>query len=111
MSCEYHLYYAHAIHLAVRDVLYKIRMDLGESTDEIENMSHEEGENIDESEELIKDLDNALDLEFEDGIATDAMFQFAYAEENSMANINGTMKKIMGIVKLFRKSPLKYDIL
>ncbi|GBM34073.1 hypothetical protein AVEN_225599-1 [Araneus ventricosus] len=55
-SCECHLCPAHVIHLAVCDVLYKKRVNSGESTVEIENMSYEEEvENIDESEELIED--------------------------------------------------------
>ncbi|GFT21020.1 BED-type domain-containing protein [Nephila pilipes] len=64
MSCENHLCYAHAIHLAVCDVLYNKQIDLGENIVEIEDKSHEEEDN-DESEELIEDLDKALDLEFE----------------------------------------------
>ncbi|GBN54917.1 hypothetical protein AVEN_166910-1 [Araneus ventricosus] len=53
ISCENHLYYVNAIHMPVCDVLYKKMVNLGESTVEIENRSHEkEGENIDESEEL-----------------------------------------------------------
>ncbi|GBN67236.1 hypothetical protein AVEN_168114-1 [Araneus ventricosus] len=51
-----------------------IRKDSGESTVELENIAHEEEEeDIDESEELIEYLGKALDLEFEVGIATDAM--------------------------------------
>ncbi|GFT97947.1 uncharacterized protein NPIL_447261 [Nephila pilipes] len=110
MSCENHLCYAHAIHLAVCDVLYNKQIDLGENIVEIEDKSHEEEDN-DESEELIEDLDKALDLEFESGVGTDASFHITYAEKNSITNINETMKKIRNVVKLFRKSPLKNDIL
>ncbi|GFT81742.1 uncharacterized protein TNCV_2052431 [Trichonephila clavipes] len=69
MSCEYHLCYAHAIHLAVCDVLYNKQIDLVENTVEVEDKSHEEEDNG-ESEELIEDLDKALDLEFESGCHT-----------------------------------------
>ncbi|GFU33513.1 BED-type domain-containing protein [Nephila pilipes] len=110
MSCENHLCYAHAIHLAVCDVLYNKQIDLGENIVEIEDKSHEE-ENNDESEELIEDLDKALDLEFESGVGTDASFHITYAEKNSITNINESIKKIRNVVKLFRKSPLKNDIL
>ncbi|GBM14423.1 hypothetical protein AVEN_246587-1 [Araneus ventricosus] len=97
VSCDYHLCYPHAIHLAVWDVLYNKRVDLGESTVEIENISYEkEGE--DESEELTEDLGKALDLEFEGGIARGGIFNIDYAEKNSMTNINRTIKKIRGIV-------------
>ncbi|GFW06328.1 uncharacterized protein TNCV_38021 [Trichonephila clavipes] len=72
MSCEYHLCYAHAIHLAVRDVLYNKQIDWVENTVEVEDKSHEEDN--DESEELVEDLDKALDLEFESGVGTDALF-------------------------------------
>ncbi|GFV02813.1 hypothetical protein TNCV_2304461 [Trichonephila clavipes] len=64
MSCEYHLCYAHAIHLAVCDVLYNKQIDLVENTVEVEDKSHEEEDNG-ESEELVEDLDKALDLKFE----------------------------------------------
>ncbi|GBL96823.1 hypothetical protein AVEN_118946-1, partial [Araneus ventricosus] len=78
MICEYHLCYAHSIQLVVCDVLYEKRVNLGESTIEIENISYEEEEeNIDESEDLIEDLDKALDLEFGGRIATDAMLHIA----------------------------------
>ncbi|GBN99110.1 hypothetical protein AVEN_258687-1, partial [Araneus ventricosus] len=65
----------------------------GESTVVIESISHKE-EDIDESKELIEDLDIELDLEFEGGLATDAMCHFAYAENNSVNNVNETMMKI-----------------
>nr|GBN67507.1 hypothetical protein AVEN_226372-1 [Araneus ventricosus] len=73
MSCEYHLCYAHAIQIWTC-VMSFIRKDSGESTVELENIAHEEEEeDIDESEGLIEYLGKALDLEFEVGIATDAM--------------------------------------
>ncbi|GFV66710.1 uncharacterized protein TNCV_3319401 [Trichonephila clavipes] len=109
MSCEYHLCYAHAIHLAVGDVLYNKQIDLVENTVEVEDKSHEEDNG--ESEELVEDLDKALDLEFESGVGTDALFHVTYAEKNSITNINETIKKIKNVVKLFRKSPIKNDIL
>ncbi|GFX51695.1 uncharacterized protein TNCV_5013981 [Trichonephila clavipes] len=109
MSCEYHLCYAHAIHLAVCDMLYNKQIDLVENTVEIEDKSHEEGNG--ESEELVEDLDKALDLEFESDVGTDALFHVTYAEINSITNINETIKKIKNVVKLFRKSPIKNDIL
>ncbi|GFY04636.1 BED-type domain-containing protein [Trichonephila clavipes] len=73
MSYEYHLCYAHAIHLAVCDVLYNKQIDLVENTVEVEDKSHEEDNG--ESDELVEDLDKALDLEFESGVGTtDALF-------------------------------------
>ncbi|GFV15889.1 BED-type domain-containing protein [Trichonephila clavipes] len=110
MSCEYHLCYAHAIHLAVCDVLYNKQIDLVENTVEVEDKSHEEEDNG-ESEELVEDLDKALDLEFESGVGTDTLFHVTYAEKNSITYINETIKKIKSVVKLFRKSPIKNDIL
>ncbi|GFU10966.1 uncharacterized protein TNCV_2934521 [Trichonephila clavipes] len=74
MSCEYHLCYAHAIHLAVCDVLYNKQIDLVENTVEVEDKSHEEEDNG-ESEELVEDLDKVLDLEFESVVETDALFR------------------------------------
>ncbi|GFT32660.1 uncharacterized protein TNCV_4183481 [Trichonephila clavipes] len=79
MSCEHHLCYAHAIHLAVCDVLHNKQIDLVESTVEVEDKLHEEEDN-DESEELVGDLDKALDLEFESGVGIDALFHVTYAE-------------------------------
>ncbi|GFX99535.1 uncharacterized protein TNCV_5025911 [Trichonephila clavipes] len=73
MSCEYHLCYAHALHLAVCDVLYNKQINLVENTVEVEDKSHEE-EDKDESGELVEDLDKALDLEFESSVGTDALF-------------------------------------
>ncbi|GBL94499.1 hypothetical protein AVEN_235599-1 [Araneus ventricosus] len=69
MSYCYHLCYAHATHLVVCYVPYKKRVDLGESSVKIESISYEE-EDIDESEEIIEDLDKVLDLKFEGGIGT-----------------------------------------
>ncbi|GFX71065.1 BED-type domain-containing protein [Trichonephila clavipes] len=91
-SCEYHLCYAHAIRLAVCDVLYNKQIDLVENTVKVEDKSHEEEDNG-ESEELVEDLDKALDLEFESGVGTHALFHVTYAEKNSIANINETIKK------------------
>ncbi|GFX20506.1 hypothetical protein TNCV_3488631 [Trichonephila clavipes] len=91
MSCEYHLCYAHAIHLAVCDVLYNKQINLVENTVEAEVKSHEEGN--EESEELVEDLDKALDLEFKSGVGTDALFHVTYTEKNSITNINKTIKK------------------
>ncbi|GFT90535.1 uncharacterized protein NPIL_224381 [Nephila pilipes] len=79
MSSENHLSYEHAIHVAVCDVLYNKQINLGENIVEIEYKSHEEDN--DESEELIEDLDKALDLEFERGVGTDALFHITYAEK------------------------------
>ncbi|GFY32229.1 uncharacterized protein TNCV_3557371 [Trichonephila clavipes] len=79
MSCEYHLCYAHAIHLAVCDVLYNKQIYLEENTVEAEDKSHEEDNG--ETEELVEDLDKALDLEFESGVGTDALFHVTYAEK------------------------------
>ncbi|GFX75944.1 uncharacterized protein TNCV_2239151 [Trichonephila clavipes] len=100
MSCEYHLCYAHVIHLAVGDVLYNKQIDLVDNTVEVEDKSHEEEDNG-ESEEL------AEDLEFESGVGIDALFHVTYAEKNSITNINETIKKIRNVVKLFRKSHIK----
>ncbi|GFT67814.1 uncharacterized protein TNCV_4517951 [Trichonephila clavipes] len=80
MSYEYHLCYAHAIHLAVCNVLYNKQIDLVENTVEVEDKSHEEEDNG-ESEELVEDLDKALDLEFESGVGTDALFHVTYVEK------------------------------
>ncbi|GFX53531.1 general transcription factor II-I repeat domain-containing protein 2A [Trichonephila clavipes] len=104
MSCEYHLCYAHAIHLAVCDVLYNKQIDLVENTVEEEDKSHEE-EN-DESEELVENLDKALDVEFESGVGTDALFHVTYAEKNFITNINKTIKKIRNVVKNYSENPL-----
>ncbi|GFW93875.1 uncharacterized protein TNCV_4221561 [Trichonephila clavipes] len=76
MSFEYHLCYAHAIHLAMCDVLYNKQIDLVENIVEIEDKLYEE--NNDESEELVEDLDKALDLEFESSVGTDALFHVTY---------------------------------
>ncbi|GFX70509.1 hypothetical protein TNCV_874831 [Trichonephila clavipes] len=84
--------------------------NLVENTVEVEDKSHEEEDNG-ESEELAEDLDKALDLEFESGVGIDALFHVTYAEKNSTTNINETIKKIRNVVKLFRKSPIKNDIL
>ncbi|GFV85989.1 uncharacterized protein TNCV_203691 [Trichonephila clavipes] len=108
MSCEYHLCYAHAIHLAVCNVLYNKQIDFVENTVEVEDKSLEEDNG--ESEELVEDLDKALDLEFESGVGTDALFHVTYEEKNSITNINETIKNIKIVVKLFRKSPIKNDI-
>ncbi|GFU11081.1 uncharacterized protein NPIL_119411 [Nephila pilipes] len=80
MSCENHLCYAHAINLAVCDVLSNKQIDLGENIVEIEDKSLEEEYN-DESEKLIEDLDKALDLEFESGVGTNALFHITYAKK------------------------------
>ncbi|GFX86202.1 uncharacterized protein TNCV_2560841 [Trichonephila clavipes] len=109
MSCEYHLSYAHAIHLSLYDVLYNKQIDLVENTVELEDKSHEEED--DESEDLVEDLDKALDLEFESGVGTDDLFRVTYVEKNSITNINETIKKIRNVVKLFRKFPITNDIL
>ncbi|GFT59482.1 uncharacterized protein TNCV_3405971 [Trichonephila clavipes] len=63
----------------------KIMSYLVENTVEVEDKSHEEEDNG-ESEELVEDLDKALDLEFESGVGTDALFHVTYAEKNSITN-------------------------
>ncbi|GFX67125.1 hypothetical protein TNCV_590411 [Trichonephila clavipes] len=67
------------------------RGDLVENTVEVEDKSHEEDN--DESEEVVEDLNKALDLEFDSGVGTDALFHVTYAEKNSITNINETIKK------------------
>ncbi|GFU62414.1 hypothetical protein TNCV_319171 [Trichonephila clavipes] len=84
--------------------------NLVENTVEVEDKSHEEEDNG-ESEELAEDLDKVLDLEFESSVGIDALFHVTYAEKNSTTNINETIKKIRNVAKLFRKSPIKNDIL
>ncbi|GFS58372.1 hypothetical protein TNCV_2475251 [Trichonephila clavipes] len=69
--------------LAVGDVLYNKQIDLVENT-EVEDKSHEEDNG--ESEELVEDLDKALDLEFESGVGADDLFHVTYAEKNSITN-------------------------
>ncbi|GFX45187.1 uncharacterized protein TNCV_3432351 [Trichonephila clavipes] len=69
----------------------KIMSYLVENTVEVEDKSHEE-EDDGESKELVEDLDKALDLEFESGVGTDALFHVSYAEKNSITNINETKK-------------------
>ncbi|GFT46239.1 uncharacterized protein TNCV_3126171 [Trichonephila clavipes] len=76
-----------------------------ENNVEVEDKSHEEDNG--KSEELVEDLDKALDLEFESDVGTHALFHVTYAEKNSITNINETIKKIKNVVKLFRKSPIK----
>ncbi|GFX37758.1 uncharacterized protein TNCV_3116081 [Trichonephila clavipes] len=88
------------------DYIRASRGKLVENTVEVEDKSHEEEDNG-ESEELVEDLDKALDLEFESGVGADALFHVTYAEKNSITNINETIKKIKNVVKLFRKSPIK----
>ncbi|GFX82883.1 hypothetical protein TNCV_2958391 [Trichonephila clavipes] len=58
--------------------------NLVENTVEVEDKSHEEEEDNGESEELVENLDKALDLEFESGVGTDALFHVTYAEKNSI---------------------------
>ncbi|GFT55746.1 DUF5641 domain-containing protein [Trichonephila clavipes] len=57
-----------------------LQRDLVENTVEVEDKSHEEEDNG-ESEELVEDLDKALDLEFESGVGTGALFHVPYAEK------------------------------
>ncbi|GBN47037.1 hypothetical protein AVEN_123264-1 [Araneus ventricosus] len=101
ISSEYHLCYAHTIHLAVCNVLYKKRVHVEESTVQIENISYEEegdDRNIGD-EELIEYLDEELDLEFDAVIAVYAMFHTAH----SMTNITETIKNIRGIMKFIQE--------
>ncbi|GFU96061.1 uncharacterized protein TNCV_3776011 [Trichonephila clavipes] len=84
--------------------------NLVENTVEVEDKSYEEEDN-DESEELVEDLDKELDLKFESGVGTDALFHVTYGEKNSITNVNETIKKIRNVIKLFRKSPIKNDTL
>ncbi|GFT62011.1 hypothetical protein TNCV_3811871 [Trichonephila clavipes] len=60
--CEYHLCYACTISNVL---LYKKRGDLGESTEELENIFYENGSV--EIEERIQEIDKAVDLEFKGG--------------------------------------------
>ncbi|GFX39219.1 hypothetical protein TNCV_3859441 [Trichonephila clavipes] len=69
----------------------------GENIVEIEDKSHDKDN--DESEELIEDLDNVLDLEFESSVGTDALFHITYAEKNTITKINESIKKIINVVK------------
>ncbi|GFU63079.1 uncharacterized protein TNCV_4123191 [Trichonephila clavipes] len=106
MSCEYHMCYAHTIHLAECDVLNNKQVDLVVNAVEVEDKSHEEDNG--EREELVEDLDKALDLELESGVGTDALFHVTLMQKKkSITNINETIKKIKNVVKLFRKSPIK----
>ncbi|GFX28101.1 uncharacterized protein TNCV_424281 [Trichonephila clavipes] len=59
-------------------------IDLVENTVEVEDKSHEEEDNS-ESEELVEDLDKALDLEFESGKKSQQLIDIK--EEQMMVNV------------------------
>ena len=114
IGCAHHMCYAHAIHLAVCDVLYKKQVDLTESANEIEEDNiHESEEETDEFEELREDLSHALDMVVGDTTESDGSVIFRNFNEKVKAttNINETLSKVRRIVKMFKKSPLKNDIL
>lgn len=102
------LCYAHALHLAVLDVMYKANIEVDVLvTDELQELVAEE------TEENYYDFDdvNAEDAEYFDefiDIIRDEPHYFLYEISNTH-HIKDLVMKVRKVVKLFRKSPTKND--
>ncbi|GFW57449.1 hypothetical protein TNCV_543591 [Trichonephila clavipes] len=89
------------------NVLYNKQIDLVENTVEVEDKSHEEEDNG-ESEELVEDLDKALDLEFESGVGTDALINAIpeFRRKYDAAAVTGDILRLPGKNCLVRQAQM-----
>src|SRR5262249_19135821 len=95
LSDEQQLCFAHAVHLAVTDVLYKKPKSLAnERVDVSDNNSDSDDESDDNPE-----FDDRFEVE-SDKVVPELMTEF-----------HSLIKKVRSVVKLFRKSPTKNDLL
>ena len=96
---EHQLCYAHALHLAVCDVLYKHP----EVIEDEDNLTEERGEDTHEEEEE----DEAEEV-YDDTIIQESDFE---SEPVITPNIEALLKKVRFLVNIFRRSPTKNEIL
>lgn len=107
IKCEHHLCYAHGIHLAACDVLYK---KTSGSVSDV-NMN-EDSESEEEIESCDHDFDTVVDFETDENSFLGTMEineRICDEHENSIktVNISEAIAAVRKIAKLFRKSPLK----
>lgn len=111
INCEHHLCYAHGIHLAVCDVLYK------KTSGSVSDMNmNEDSESEEEIENCDHDFDTAVDFETEENSFLGTMEindRICDDHENNIetVNVSEAISKVRKIVKLIRKSPLKNETL
>lgn len=111
IDCDHQLCYAHGIHLAVCDVLYR-------KTDTVVEAPAAVGENVTEVEDCDEfgdegDLSTPLELVTDDleTVSFEINTSFDSRDGVDKVNVSAAINKIRQIARLFRKSPLKNEIL
>jgi hypothetical protein len=112
ISAEHQLCWAHGVHLAVHDVIYKRRS----ASNTVAESSEADIRDNDEGETEILDAYDSGSGELEDeglavGVKGFAIFTVAEAVAELSETYNNVVIKVRRIVQLFRKSPTKNDIL
>lgn len=111
IECDHQLCYAHGIHLAVCDVLYK-----KSATPIVATFSeelHPEDENVDFAGEDEEDLNTVVDLDTEcfDNNPVEIDIPLNSHEHANKINVSSIIDKIRKIARFFRKSPSKNNVL
>lgn len=102
VECEHQLCYAHGIHLAVCDVLYKKQKPSTSLAVPLEETETEDEEDFNHG----IDIETSL-CEEDDDIEVDIPLEL----HESAINVSEVIQKVRKIAKIFRKSPIKNNIL
>ena len=98
MECEHQLCYAHGVHLAVCDVLYRKKPNSALLHELEDKVSNDDNSDSDECEEMDND---GLTLNRSDEVDV----------EVQMGSVSSIIHKVRDVVKVFRKSPVKNDLI
>ena len=98
MDCEQQLCYAHGVNLAVCDVLYTNNASSVPLPELEENNPNNDSSDFDDNEEI--DDDGPI-LNLSNEVVNNVTLGF----------LNSVIQKVRGVVKLFRRSPVKNDLL
>jgi hypothetical protein len=112
IACDHNLCYAHGIHLAVCDVLYRktdtIVDAMMEETVE-QTRRHSDGGDEDEDNDFSMNIDSEVECGGNCDVEIDINLDVNDTDEK--INVSAVINKVRKIARLFRKSPLKNEIL
>ncbi|GBM09116.1 hypothetical protein AVEN_45489-1 [Araneus ventricosus] len=101
MSCYQQVCFAHDLQLAVVDILYKKNIERGEEHQEIT------------SNESVTDDEDTNDTHEEQGVTvttTTDPRHLHLSRAEAIPRHNDLLQKVLKVVKLFKRSPTKYDM-
>ena len=111
VDCEHQLCYAHAIHLAVCDVLYKKQAFHETNVTEVESSAETDAEELEEDDcQETEDLRSGINIEHGQNEEQAASHIRSDLVSNAV-NVATAIDKVRKIARIIRKSPVKNDTL